>query len=248
MLNARKRFVYFLRAIFLLITLINLINAIIFIKVIWAVSIVVLHRIRIADTAVRFCHGPLRENIIFITVIKIIMVISNAGGYKSLPFFKQTEIIYDFTVEFCNLYINKYSRTTDQMTQAARSGKQNIPEGYLQKSIEGKLKLVGVARGSLEELLNDYLDFLRQKNLKLWDKDSEKAKDVRALVYNRYNSYNNYKSYMAIPEDAANAMICLINQINNLIDQKLRWLEEKFVKEGGFRENLLKKRLAYKGK
>lgn len=168
------------------------------------------------------------------------------GGYKSLPFFKQSEIIYDFTVEFCKLYINKTSRTYDQMTQAARSGKQNIPEGYLQKSLEGRIKLLGVSRGSFEELLNDYLDFLRQKGLKIWGKDSPKAKAVRKLVYNNYNNYNHYKNYISSPEDAANAMICLINQTNRLLDQKLRWLEEKFVAEGGFRENLFKKRLERK--
>lgn len=170
------------------------------------------------------------------------------NGYKSLPFFIQAEIIYDFTVEFTKLYIDLKSRTRDQMDQAARSGKQNIAEGYLQKSIEGKLKLLAVSRGSLEELLNDYLDFLRQKGLKLWEKDSPEAKRVRALAYNRYKNYKIYKSYMASPEEAANAMICLINQTNQLLDQKLRWLEEKFVKEGGFRENLLKKRLNYRNK
>ena len=145
-----------------------------------------------------------------------------AGGYKSLPFFKQTEIIYDFTVEFVKRYIDYKSRTKDQMEQAARSGKQNIPEGYLQKSLEGRIKLLGVARGSQEELLNDYLDFLRQRGLKLWEKDFLKAQTVRSLVYNRYNSYKDYKIYMDSPENAANAMVCLINQTNRLIDQKLR--------------------------
>lgn len=82
-------------------------------------------------------------------------------GYKGLAFYKQSEIIHDFTVEFVKLYINHYSRTKDQMEQSARSGKQNIAEGYIQKNIESKLKLVGVARGSLEELLNDYQDYLR---------------------------------------------------------------------------------------
>lgn len=165
------------------------------------------------------------------------------GGYKSLPFFKQAEIIYDFTVEFVKKYIDYKSRTKDQMEQAARSGKQNIPEGYLQKSLEGRIRLLGVARGSLGELLNDYLDFLRQRGLKLWDKDSPKSQAVRRLVYNRYNHYNNYKSYIENPEDGANAAICLINQTNTLLDQKLRWLEEKFVNEGGFRENLFRKRM-----
>lgn len=168
------------------------------------------------------------------------------GGYKELPFYKQAKIIYDFTVEFCSHYIDKRSRTTDQMIQAARSGKQNIAEGYLQKSIEGKLKLLSVSRGSLEELLNDYLDYLRQHSLKLWRKDSPEARKVRSLVYNRYNVYNDYKDYIFSPESAANAMVCLINQTNRLIDQKLRWLQEKFIKEGGFRENLLKKRLVYR--
>lgn len=165
------------------------------------------------------------------------------GGYKSLPFFKQTEIIYDFTVEFVKRYIDYKSRTKDQMEQAARSGKQNIAEGYLQKSLEGKIKLLGVARGSLEELLNDYQDFLRQRGLKLWEKDSPEAKKIRVLSYKDYKSYNDYKNYIEDPEQAANAMICLINQTNSLLDQKLRWLEEKFVSEGGFRENLFRKRM-----
>jgi len=134
------------------------------------------------------------------------------------------------------------------MVQAARSGKQNIAEGYLQKSIEGKLKLIGVARGSMEELLNDYQDFLRQKQLPTWSKDSSQSQTVRKLVYKDYKSYNDYKSYISTPESAANAMVCLINQTNQLLDQKLRWLEDEFVKEGGFRENLLKKRLAYRSK
>lgn len=167
-------------------------------------------------------------------------------GYKSLPFYQQTEIIYDFTVEFCEKYIDYKSRTKDQMVQAARSGKQNIAEGYLQKSIEGKLKLLGVARGSLEELLNDYQDFLRQKGLVIWIKDDSKARAVRALVYNRYNNYNFYKGYMAAAETAANSMVCLINQTNQLLDSKLRWLREDFIKNGGFKENLLKQRLNYR--
>lgn len=168
------------------------------------------------------------------------------GGYKTLPFYVQSEIIYDFTVEFCDKYIDKRSRTHDQMVQAARSGKQNIAEGYLQKSLEGRIKLVGVARGSLEELLNDYQDFLRQKGLKLWEKDSLESKTVRALVYNRYNDYKNYKIYIETGEKAGNAMICLINQTNQLLDQKLRWTEDQFVKEGGFREKLFKKRMDYR--
>ncbi len=170
------------------------------------------------------------------------------GGYKNLPFFKQAEIIYEFTVEFCQRHLPgaEKTRLCDQMIQSARSGKQNIAEGYLQKSTEGRLGLFGVSRWSLEELLNDYLDFLRQRNLRLWLKDSSESRAVRRLVYNRYNSYNHYRIYIVSSEKAANAMICLINQTNQLLDQKLRWLEERFIKEGGFRENLFKKRHAFR--
>lgn len=151
-------------------------------------------------------------------------------GYKTLHFFVQAEIIYDFTAEFCSYYIPKTSRTTDQMIQAARSGKQNIAEGYAQRSYEGKLKLLSVARGSLEELLNDYQDFLRQRKLILWSKSSVELSPMRKLGYNRYKSYSNYNVYIKKPEEAANAMICLINQTNYLLDQKIRWLTDRFVK------------------
>lgn len=186
----------------------------------------------------------------------IIVASKNPGGYKNLSIFKQTEIIYDFTVLFTEKYIDYKSRTKDQMDQAARSGKQNIAEGYLEKGFELRLKFLGFARASLEELLNDFLDYLRQRRLAVWDKDSTEAKKVRMLVYKNYNYYNNYKiynpylrdylPYLSFPEQAANAMVCLINQTNQLLDQKLRWTEERFVKEGGFRENLLKKRLNYR--
>ncbi|OGM29028.1 hypothetical protein A2962_04530 [Candidatus Woesebacteria bacterium RIFCSPLOWO2_01_FULL_39_61] len=172
----------------------------------------------------------------------------SSGGYKKLPFFKQAEIIYDFIYEFTNLYINPKSRTKDQMEQAARSGKQNIADGYLQKSIEGKLKLLGVSRGSLEELLNDYQDFLRQGNLAIWDQNDPKSVAIRRIAYKANKSYNDYKRYIENPEQAANCMICLINQTNLLLDQKIRWLPEKFVKEGGFRESLFRKRAEYRRK
>jgi len=170
------------------------------------------------------------------------------SGYKTLPFYIQSEIIYDFTTVFCEKYIDYKSRTRDQMVQAARSGKQNIAEGYLEKSIESKIKLIGVARASLEELLNDYQDYLRQHNLQTWGKNTSQAQTIRALVYNHYNNYNCYKGYINNSESSCNAMICLINQTNQLLDQKLRWLEEDFIKNGGFRENLFKKRREYQKK
>lgn len=163
-------------------------------------------------------------------------------GYKTLPFFKQAEIIHDFTMEFCEKYINPRSRTKDQMEQAARSGKQNISEGYAQNDWRGKDKLLRISRGSFEELLQDYLDFLRQRNSFIWEKDDPEAKKVRNLVYkikdyNDYKDYNGYKNYepgrpydlyrpyLQDPERAANAMVCLINQTNMMLNQKIRWVE-----------------------
>lgn len=160
-------------------------------------------------------------------------------GYKSLPFFKQAEIVYDFTVEFCQVFFLCHLSSLGNLShliweQAARSGKQNIAEGYLQKSLESKIKLLGVSRGSFEELLNDYLDFLRQHKLSLWEKESAESQTVRQLVYNRYNNYNDYKSYIGSPEKAANAMICLINQTNMMLNQKIRWNQENLTKEDIF--------------
>ena len=105
-------------------------------------------------------------------------------SYKELKSFQQAAVIYDFTVEFVKCYIDPKSRTTDQMTQAARSGKQNIAEGSAnQTSEKSELKLLGVARASLAELLEDYEDFLRQRNLQQWDKDDPRALEIRRLVY-----------------------------------------------------------------
>ena len=103
-----------------------------------------------------------------------------------------------------------------------------------------ELKLVGVARASLEELLLDYQDYLRQHNLQLWGKDHQKSKEVRTLCYAKNRSYMTYKSYIETspPEVACNTIICLIHQANYLLDQQLRTLEKAFVKEGGFTERL----------
>ena len=109
------------------------------------------------------------------------------GGYQDLQSFQMAEIVYDGTVFFCDRFINRRSRTHDQMVQAARSGKQNIAEGSMASGTSKKteLKLVGVARASLEELLVDFKDFLRQNGLPLWGKDHPKAREVRGLCYAR---------------------------------------------------------------
>lgn len=171
------------------------------------------------------------------------------GGYRTLRSYQTTTIIYDLTVEFCKSYMTNRSnlsyRTIDQMIQAARSGRQNIAEGSEASAVSKKteIKLVGVARASLEELLIDYEDFLRQRSLPLWDKDSPGARKLRELCYKSDTTYQTYQSYLKNPEDGANCLICLIHQANYLLDKQLQALKEAFIEEGGFTENLFKARL-----
>ena len=141
-------------------------------------------------------------------------------------------------------------RMNDQMIQAARSGRQNIAEGSLASAVSKKteIKLVGVARASLEELLLDYQDFLRQKGFQPWAKDSEEAKAVRALAYKSDKSYETYKPYFSDPESAANCLICLIYQATYLLDKQLASLEKTFIQKGGYSESLLKRRLERRNK
>ena len=169
------------------------------------------------------------------------------GGYRHLKSFQHAELVYDATVGFCNRFIDKRSRTHDQMVQAARSGKQNIAEASMASGTSKKteLKLVGVARASLEELLLDYQDFLRQRGLALWNKDHPTAQAVRKLVYQNNRTYGTYKTYIeqAPAEVAANTLICLVNQTNYLLDQQLRQLEQQFLEKGGFTERLYRARI-----
>ena len=167
------------------------------------------------------------------------------GGYRKLKSFQMATIIYDFTVEFCRRYVSSRSyRTSEQMVQAARSGRQNIAEGCTDSgtSKKSELKLIGVARGSLEELLLDYEDFLRQRNLPLWSKDSSKVKGIRALAYKPDKSYKTYQSYLKDPETAANCAVVLINQANFLLDRQMQSLEKDFLAKGGFTERLYRQR------
>jgi four helix bundle suffix protein len=168
------------------------------------------------------------------------------GGYRRLKSFQNAEIVYDGTVAFCDRFVEKRSRTHDQMAQAARSGRQNIAEGSMASGTSRKteLKLVGVARASLEELLLDFEDFLRQRGLTKWAKDDPRASQVRSLARAENRSYQAYRTYIeeADPETAANTLICLVHQTNFLLDQQLRQPEQRFVEEGGFTERLYRVR------
>ncbi len=172
-------------------------------------------------------------------------LIASHGGYGDLKSYQNAEIVYDATVRFCDKFIDRKSRTHDQMVQAARSGKQNIAEGSMASGTSRKteLKLVGVARASLEELLLDYRDFLRQRGLALWAKDDPRAQAVRRLVYKSNRSYGTYKELVEnSAETAANTLVCLIHQTNYLLDQQLRQLEQQFLEQGGFTERLYQAR------
>lgn len=175
------------------------------------------------------------------------------GGYKNLLSFQASTLVYDLTVEFCKAYLsdksNQSYRLLDQMIQAARSGRQNIAEGSQASGTSKKteLKLMNVARASLEELLLDYQDFLRQRALKLWPKDSKEAKSVRDLAYRSDKSYESYQSYFSTPESAANTVICLIHQTNYLLSRQIIALEKSFLEEGGFTEKLYSKRKETRG-
>jgi len=174
-------------------------------------------------------------------------VIGAHGGYRKLLSYQKAEIIYDATVEFCELYLNRYWRTYDQMVQAARSGKQNIAEGSMASATSAKteLKLTNVAKASLEELLLDYEDFLRQRGLRLWAKNSPEALGIRNLSYASCSSYSSYRSHIhASPECAANSVICLIHQATYLLRRQIRQLEDSFVEKGGFSERLYQARSA----
>jgi restriction system protein len=184
-------------------------------------------------------------------------LIPRHGGYRELRSYQNAEIVYDATVKFCDKFVDRRSRTHDQMVQAARSGKQNIAEGSMASGTSKKteLKLIGVVRASLEELLLDYEDFLRQRKFALWEKSHLTAQAVRKLAYAGNRTYTTYRTYIeeSSSEVAANTLVCLVHQTNYLLDQLLRQLEQQFLKDGGFTEKLYRVRSQarsnpYKGK
>lgn len=175
------------------------------------------------------------------------------AGYEYLLAYKITVPIYDYTAEFCDRYLGKYSRTREQMTQAARSGTQNIAEGYQQESLEGYIKLTGVTRGSLEELLKDFLAFGRQRKIPVWPAERARKEigEIREIweVLRKTPALPDSPDFPPLPdnlEKVINLMITLVNQANLLIDRLIASLEQKFIAEGGFRENLFKKRREFK--
>lgn len=169
-------------------------------------------------------------------------ILTPHGGYRNLKAYQNAEIIHDATVVFCRRFLSPRDRTVDQMVQAARSGKQNIAEG---SSISGttrklELNLTGVARASLEELLNDYLDYLRQHDLEQWPLEHPRSKHIRALAHQSGKCYDTYKVFVEekSAETAANTLVCLIRQTTFLLDRLKSHLAKRLVDEGGMSERI----------
>lgn len=175
------------------------------------------------------------------------LILPPRGDYQTLLSYQKSEVVYQITYRFCEKHLKKGDRTIDQMIQAARSGKQNIVEGSkaATTSKEMEIKLTNVARASLEELLEDYRDFLKVRDFTLWDKNSKEALYVRKLGQTSPASYETYRNYMDTrpAEVIANIAICLIHQANYLLDQQLKRLEKDFLKDGGLRERMTRARL-----
>jgi restriction system protein len=196
-----------------------------------------------------------------------------SGGYRELRSFQTSTLIYDGTWSFCERFIDRRSRTHDQMVQAARSGRQNIAEGNRAGAVSSKseLELTNWARASQEELLLDFQDYLRHRKLPLWPKDSPEASAVRTLGRQigarKDQTDRSDRTDLSDPEDAgdraryalyapwlehesatvvANTLICLIHQANYLLDQQIAALEQDFIEGGGYSEQLAAARLAFR--
>jgi four helix bundle suffix protein len=172
-------------------------------------------------------------------------LLPKGGGYRRLLSFRKAQIIYDLTVAFCRRYLSRDARTTDQMVQAARSGKQNIAEGSMASatSRETEIKLTNVARASLEELLLDYEDYLRTRGLRLWDKDSPESLFMRkASLRHDHSEWFLNLAHSRNDEVFANMAVCLIHQAAFLLKKQLNVLEERFLQEGGLRERMTRLR------
>ena len=196
-------------------------------------------------------------------------LIPKHGGYRNLKSFQVAQLVYDVTVRFCDRYIDRRSRTHDQMVQAARSGVQNIAEGSMDSGTSKKmeLKLTNVARGSLEELKLDYEDFLRQRGLKLWERNDPRRQELVARrcttadevaawvreIHGRYGQDGRPIESMqpirsSYPELAANAALVLIGVACALLDRQLASQAAAFEREGGFTERLYRVRSARRNK
>lgn len=177
-------------------------------------------------------------------------LIPRRGNYKKLLSYQKTEVIFEMTYYFCHHYLQRGDRTIDQMVQAARSGKQNIVEGCAASATSNKteIKLVSVAKASLQELLEDYEDYLRTRGHRQWEEGSKELEAMRRLG----REHNDAPFFMNLvqtrpPETIANMAIVLIKQADYLLFKQLQRLADDFVEEGGFSERMMRIRKAKRG-
>lgn len=169
-------------------------------------------------------------------------LIPNQGtNFKNLIAYQKSDVIYQITYYFCHHYISKGDRTFDQMIQAARSGKQNIVEGSAASSTSAKteIKLINVAKASLQELLEDYEDYLKTRHHRQWEKGSIEFETMRELG-RKHNEPQFYYELISTrpPETIANIAIILIKQTDYILFRLLKKLSEDFQKNGGFSERM----------
>lgn len=171
------------------------------------------------------------------------------SGYKKLKSYQKSVVIYDATVYFCHRFYKNNRRQTDQMEQAARSGKQNIAEGSMASatSKQTEIHLTNVARASLGELKEDYEDFLRINKLPIWDKCHTMAVRITELSRRSEENYETYRVYIEneSPEISANTIRHLILQAMLMLNKQILRLEQDFLKHGGIRERMTNARLQF---
>lgn len=171
------------------------------------------------------------------------------GNYRSLIVYQKAECIYDVTFFFAHKFLEKGDRTVDQMVQAARSGKQNIAEGSAASttSRETELKLMNVAKASLQELLIDYEDYLRVRGLEQWQSTDSRYIRTRKVAA-KHNDSAYYREAVAVRSDetVANIAITLIHQADAMLLKLIEVLKRQFVQQGGIREEMTRARLSYR--
>ena len=172
------------------------------------------------------------------------------GNYKGLIVYQKAECIYDLTYYFAHhFFVERKDRTIDQIIQAARSGKQNIAEGSAaaSTSAETELKLMGVARASMQEVLVDYHDYLRTRSLEKWTVDDPRTRQVQAFckAHNRPEDYTKDIDKRSA-EAIANIAITLIHQFDQMMGRLLDRLQKDFTEKGGIREQMTAARLGYR--
>lgn len=169
------------------------------------------------------------------------------GGYEKLLSYQKALVVYQATVHFCRRFIDRKSRTFDQMVQAARSGKQNIVEASVASatSKESEIKLTNVARASQEELREDYRDFLRDRGIAEWPKEHKYARRLATLCRRENADYETFRKGVEHPDPAicANVILGLVKVTHFLLTRQIERLEKDFLKEGGLRERMLRARL-----